>query len=158
MKKNYKFHIITLILVISIICAAVISFAGCKKKADEWKQFETTWDIDFPEEITETIYFFEVTSWFNEGSRYAIFSFSQYPEEFLKDFEVNTNGSYSSLFGDLLEILKNDAKVEKVQLDESKIIIPDPNCIWRYMKVNNDKLLMAYDKSNDCLYVIENIS
>ncbi len=32
MKKNYKFHIITLILVISIICAAVISFAGCKKK------------------------------------------------------------------------------------------------------------------------------
>lgn len=117
---------------------------------------EYQWDISLPKDNVTIEYNFSNKGGFHgDGEEYTVCKYSVRPNEFLENFEKDSDGKYTEKYNRILPLMKTENKHNEF-IDESKLFSPDDKLIWQSKIMNgNCTLLLAYDESIDTLYIIE---
>ena len=118
---------------------------------------EYQWEISLPKDDATIEYSFSNRDGFlGDGEEYTVCKYSTRPNEFLENFEKDTDGKLTEKYNRILPLMKTKNRRNEY-IDESKLFSPDDNFVWQSKIMNgNCTLLLAYDERNDTLYIIEN--
>lgn len=153
MKYVYKTILITSLI---LLCCSALLLSACSKEV--WTFYELRWDLEFPDDV-KTEFNVSAIGFPSDGITYSIFSFKNRPDKFLEDFNLDEDRQCRDGFEKYLENLPIEAKSLNKIYDESKVVMPKDDCIWRKLnrKHTSDSLYMAYDETELKLYVIEHL-
>ena len=145
-KKNLKFTIIILIIIISFLIAIVfIALNLMKNYFTTAKTFKYNWKITIPSDLEEEYYTDSGPSFFGDGERYSVFNGSK----FIMDFNSNKNQELEQRIGEL----NNKLNIPKEnQIDFSH------KYVWKKItdkEDERDELFIIYDYELNKYYFYE---